>query len=168
MGRLPERLLPLQSGVGSVANAVLKGFSDSSFEDLVFYSEVIQDNVLDLLDDGTFRFASGTSLTLSPEGFKRLYSNLDHYKKSIVLRPMEISNNPEVIRRIGSITMNTAIEVDIFGNVNSTHIMGRNMMNGIGGSGDFARAGYLTIFTTPSVAKGGDISSIVPMVSCYC
>lgn len=164
-GRLPECLLPLQSGVGSVANAVLKGFANSSFQDLVFYSEVIQDNVLDLLDDGTFRFASGTSLTLSPEGFKRLYSNLDYYKQNIVLRPMEISNNPEIIRRIGSITMNTAIEVDIFGNVNSTHIMGRNMMNGIGGSGDFTRAGYLSIFTTPSVAKDGDISSIVPMVS---
>lgn len=165
LGRLPESLLPLQSGVGSVANAVLKGFSDSSFKNLVFYSEVIQDNVLDLLDEGTFRFASGTSLTLSPEGFSRLYSNLEHYKENIVLRPMEISNNPEIIRRIGSITINTAIEVDIFGNVNSTHIMGRNMMNGIGGSGDFTRAGYLSIFTTPSVAKGGDISSIVPMVS---
>ncbi len=165
LGRLPGRLLPLQSGVGSVANAVLKGFSDSSFNDLVFYSEVIQDNVLDLLDDGTFRFASGTSLTLSPEGFKRLYSDLEQYKQNIVLRPMEISNNPEIIRRIGSITMNTAIEVDIFGNVNSTHIMGRNMMNGIGGSGDFTRAGYLSIFTTPSVAKDGDISAIVPMVS---
>lgn len=164
-GRLPEKLLPLQSGVGSVANAVLKGISDSSFNDLVFYSEVIQDNVLDLLDDGTFRFASSTSLTLSPEGFKRLYDNLDFYKDKIVLRPMEISNNPEIIRRIGSIAMNTAIEVDLFGNVNSTHIMGRNMMNGIGGSGDFTRSGYLSIFTTPSIAKKGDISAIVPMVS---
>ncbi len=165
LGRLPEQLLPLQSGVGSVANAVLKGFSDSSFDNLVFYSEVIQDCVLDLIDDGTFRFASGTSLTLSPEGFKRFYDHLDRYRQSIVLRPMEISNNPEIIRRIGSITMNTAIEVDIFGNVNSTHILGRNMMNGIGGSGDFTRAAYLSIFTTPSVAKGGDISSVVPMVS---
>jgi len=164
-GRLPETLLPLQSGVGSVANAVLKGISDSSFKDLVFYSEVIQDNVLDLLDNQTFRFASATSLTFSPEGFKRFYNNLDQYRNRVMLRPMEISNNPEIIRRLGSITMNTAIEVDIFGNVNSTHIMGKNMMNGIGGSGDFTRAGYLSIFTTPSIAKNGDISSIVPMVS---
>ena len=165
IGRLPENLLPLQSGVGSVANAVLKGISNSSFKDLVFYSEVIQDNVLDLLDQNTFRFASGTSLTLSPEGLTRFYDNLDQYKEKVMLRPMEISNNPEIIRRIGSITMNTAIEVDIFGNVNSTHIMGKDMMNGIGGSGDFTRAGYLSIFTTPCIAKNGDISSIVPMVS---
>ena len=164
-GRLPEKLLPLQSGVGSVANAVLKGISDSDFKDLVFYSEVIQDNVLDLLDEGTFRFASGTSLTLSPEGFKRFYQKLEDYREKVLLRPMEISNNPEIIRRIGSIAMNTAIEADIFGNVNSTHIMGTKMMNGIGGSGDFTRAGYLSIFTTPSIAKNGDISSIVPMVS---
>lgn len=164
-GRLPEDLLPLQSGVGSVANAVLKGISDSRFKDLIFYSEVIQDNVLDLLDEGTFRFASGTSLTLSTEGFDRFYQKLEEYREKVMLRPMEISNNPEVIRRIGSIAMNTAIEADIFGNVNSTHIMGTKMMNGIGGSGDFARASYLSIFTTPSVAKDGDISSIVPMVS---
>lgn len=165
VGRLPEKLLPLQSGVGSVANAVLKGISDSRFKDLIFYSEVIQDNVLDLLDEGTFKFASGTSLTLSPEGFERFYQKFDEYRSKILLRPMEISNNPEVIRRIGSIAMNTAIEADIFGNVNSTHIMGSKMMNGIGGSGDFTRASYLSIFTTPSIAKDGDISSIVPMVS---
>ena len=164
-GRLPDELLPLQSGVGSVANAVLKGISDSKFKNLIFYSEVIQDNVLDLLDEGTFRFASGTSLTLSPEGFKRFYQKLEEYREKILLRSMEISNNPEIIRRIGSIAMNTAIEADIFGNVNSTHIMGSKMMNGIGGSGDFTRAGYLSIFTTPSIAKDGDISSIVPMVS---
>jgi len=39
------------------------------------------------------------------------------------------------------------------------------MMNGIGGSGDFTRNAYISIFTTPATAKGGKISSIVPMVS---
>ena len=61
--------------------------------------------------------------------------------------------------------MNTALEVDIYGNINSTHVAGSKMMNGIGGSGDFARNAYLTIFYTPSVAKGGKISSVVPMCS---
>ena len=165
LGRLPANLLPLQSGVGSVANAVLSGLLNSSFENLDFYSEVIQDSVLDLLDHGKFRITSGTSLTLSIEGQQRFIDNLEQYKKKIILRPQEISNNPGIIRRLGSISMNTAIEADIFGYVNSTHIMGTKMVNGIGGSGDFTRNAYLSIFVTPSTAKQGQISCIVPMVS---
>lgn len=164
-GRLPKNLLPLQSGVGSVANAVMAGMVDSPFKNLVVYTEVIQDGMFDLIDAGKLEFASGCSLTPSPDGAKRLYANISEYRKKILLRPQEISNNPETARRLGIIAMNTAIEVDIYGHVNSTHIMGSKMMNGIGGSGDFARNGYLTIFFTNSVAKNGDISSIVPMVS---
>ncbi|RKD33878.1 acetyl-CoA hydrolase/transferase family protein [Thermohalobacter berrensis] len=164
-GRLPEKLLPLQSGVGSVANAVLGGLLDSKFEDLLIYSEVLQDSVFDLLEAGKIKFASGTSLTISPERLEDFYEKFKDYRGNIILRPQEISNNPEVIRRLGIIAMNTAIEVDIFGNVNSTNIMGSRMMNGIGGSGDFTRNAYLSIFTTQSIAKNGDISSIVPMVS---
>ncbi len=163
--RLPQNLLPLQSGVGSVANAALAGLLDSPFESLDFYSEVIQDSVLDLIDSGKIRMASGTSLTFSKEGQQRFINNLEEYKRKIILRPQEISNNPEIIRRLGSIAMNTAIEVDIYGNVNSTNIMGSKMMNGIGGSGDFTRNAYLSIFVTPSIAKNGDISCVVPMVS---
>jgi len=69
------------------------------------------------------------------------------------------------VRRLGILSINTALEVDITGNVNSTHVLGRNMMNGIGGSGDFARNAFLSIFTCPSTAKGGKISTIVPLVS---
>ncbi len=163
--RLPQNLLPLQSGVGSVANAVLAGLLDSPFENLNFYSEVIQDSVLDLIDSGKIGVVSGTSLTFSKEGQQRFINNLEEYKRKIILRPQEISNNPEIIRRLGSIAMNTAIEVDIYGNVNSSNIMGSKIMNGIGGSGDFARNSYLSIFVTPSIAKKGDISCMVPMVS---
>ncbi|MCL1975675.1 MAG: acetyl-CoA hydrolase/transferase family protein [Firmicutes bacterium] len=164
-GRLPKGLLPLQSGVGSVANAVLSNLAHSEFENLKFFSEVIQDAAFDLLDSGKFIVASGTSLTLSAEYLKKLYENIDFYRQRIILRPQEISNNPETARRLGVIAMNTAIEVDIYGNVNSTHIMGTRLMNGIGGSGDFARSAYLSIFMTTSTAKGGNISSIVPMCS---
>ncbi|MEA1974577.1 MAG: acetyl-CoA hydrolase/transferase family protein [Bacillota bacterium] len=164
-GRLPKNLLPLQSGVGSVANAVLGGLVDSDFENLTCYTEVIQDSMLDLIDAGKVNMISGTSFTPSEEGLKRLMNGMEHYSKYCVLRPMEISNNPEVIRRLGVIAMNTAIEVDIYGHINSTNIMGSRIMNGIGGSGDFTRNGYLSIFTTQSIAKNGDISSIVPMVS---
>ncbi|PNA58504.1 propionyl-CoA--succinate CoA transferase, partial [Pseudomonas sp. MPR-LB3] len=72
---------------------------------------------------------------------------------------------PEVIRRLGVIGANGMIEADIYGNVNSTHVMGSRMMNGIGGSGDFTRNAYISAFVSPSTAKGGAISAIVPMVS---
>jgi succinyl-CoA:acetate CoA-transferase len=70
-----------------------------------------------------------------------------------------------VIRRLGLIAINTALEADIYGNINSTHVGGTHMMNGIGGSGDFARNAYLSIFATKATAKAGRVSSIVPMVS---
>ncbi|WIF95439.1 acetyl-CoA hydrolase/transferase family protein [Caminicella sporogenes] len=164
-GRLTKELLPLQSGVGSVANAVLAGLEKSDFENLVCYTEVIQDSMLELLDSGKVLFASGTSITPSAEGLKKFKENINFYRDKIILRPQEISNHPEIIRRLGVIAINTAIEVDIYGNVNSTNIMGSRMMNGIGGSGDFTRNAYISIFTTPSTAKNGEISSIVPMVS---
>ena len=164
-GRMPKNLLPLQSGVGNVANAVMAGFVDSDLKDLTVYTEVIQDGMLDLIDAGKLNFASGTAFSPSPEGLKRFYADVQKYKKYLLIRPEEISNNPEVVRRLGVIAMNTAIECDIYGNVNSTHITGTKMMNGIGGSGDFARNAYLTIFYTPSTAKDGKISSIVPFCS---
>lgn len=164
-GRLPKNLLPLQSGVGSVANAVMAGMVHSPYQNLRVFTEVIQDGMFDLIDAGKLDFASGTSLTPSPDGLKRLYEHLDEYRTKIVLRPQEIANSPEVARRLGIIAMNTAIEFDIYGHVNSSHIMGTKMMNGIGGSGDFARNGYLSIFFSSSIAKDGDISSVVPMCS---
>lgn len=164
-GRLPKNLLPLQSGVGNVANAVISGFVDSEFKDLEVYTEVIQDGMFDLADAGKLKFASGTSFSPSPDGLKRFYQNIKEYREKMMLRPQEIANSPEIARRIGIIAMNTAIEMDIYGNVNSTHIMGSKMMNGIGGSGDFARNAYLTCFFSTSTAKNGAISAIVPMCS---
>jgi succinyl-CoA:acetate CoA-transferase len=164
-GRMPAGLLPLQSGVGNVANAVLAGLQDSPFEHLSGYTEVLQDGMLDLLRSGKMDFASATAISLSAGAQAEFNANLDFYRQRIVLRPQEISNHPELVRRLGIIAMNAMIEADIYGNVNSTHTMGANMMNGIGGSGDFARNAYLSFFVTPSVAKGGSISCIVPMVS---
>ena len=164
-GRLTDRLLPLQSGVGNIANAVLLGLADAGYRDLAAYTEVIQDGMLELLKNGTLRMASATSFSLSPAGIEEFNGNVDFYSKRILLRPQEISNHPEVIRRLGCIAMNGMIEADIYGNVNSTHIAGSRIMNGIGGSGDFARNGYLSVFMSPSTAKGGKISGIVPMVS---
>ena len=53
----------------------------------------------------------------------------------------------------------------IYGHANSTHVAGVDLMNGIGGSGDFERNAYLSIFMAPSIAKEGKISTVVPMCS---
>jgi succinyl-CoA:acetate CoA-transferase len=164
-GRMPKDLLPLQSGVGNVANAVLAGLGASRFHDLVAFTEVIQDGMLDLLDNGTLRFASATSFGLSSAGVARFMDHIDAYKGRVLLRSENVSNHPELIRRLGVIAMNGMIEADVYGNVNSTHVMGSAVMNGIGGSGDFARNAYLNFFVSPSTAKGGAISAIVPMAS---
>ncbi len=164
-GRLPENLLPLQSGVGNIANAVLAGLLDGPFDGLTAYTEVLQDGMLDLLEAGRLSFASATALSLSRAATERFERDLDFYRSRILLRPEEISNHPEVVRRLGIIAMNGLIEADIYGNVNSTHINGTAIMNGIGGSGDFARNGFLSIFMTPSTRKDGRISCIVPMAS---
>ena len=156
-GRMPPPLLPLQSGVGNIANAVLAGLGQAQYRGLTAYTEVFQDGMLDLLESGTLRFASATAFSLSPEARRRFAANIAEYKRRILLRPQEISNHPEVIRRLGVIAINGMIEADIYGNVNSTHVMGSAIQNGIGGSGDFARNAYVSIFVTPSTAKGGEI-----------
>jgi acetyl-CoA hydrolase len=165
-GRIPKEFLPLQSGVGDIANCVLDALGErTQIPPFEMYTEVLQDAVVDLLESERCRFASTCSLTLSHKAMARITANLDYFRTRVLMRPQEISNNPEVVRRLGLISMNTAIEVDLFGNVNSTHIMGRQMMNGIGGSGDFTRNAYLSIFSCPSSAKGGKISTIVPLVT---
>jgi succinyl-CoA:acetate CoA-transferase len=164
-GRLPKTLLPLQSGVGNIANAVLNGLDAGPFRPLTAYTEVIQDGMLQLLRSGTLSMVSATAFSLSDEGLEDLLANIADYRDRIILRPQEISNHPEVIRRLGCLAMNGMIEADIYGNVNSTHVMGSSIQNGIGGSGDFARNAYVAMFLTPSTAKNGAISCIVPMAS---
>ena len=165
-GIIPASFLPLQSGVGSTANAILGALgSNPAVPAFNVYTEVLQDAVVDLMRQGRVKSASTCSLTVTNEVLKGIYDDIDQFKDRLVLRPSEISNNPEIIRKLGVIAINTAIEVDLYGNVNSTHICGTKMMNGIGGSGDFERNAFLSIFTCPSVAKGGCISSIVPFCS---
>lgn len=165
-GIIPQSFLPLQSGVGSTANAILAALSqDKNVPDFNIFTEVLQDAVVDMMLEGRVKEASACSLTVTNDSLMKVYDNIDYFKNHLTLRQSEISNSPELIRRLGVIAINTALECDIYGNANSTHISGVKMMNGIGGSGDFERNAYISIFTCPSVAKGGMISSIVPVVS---
>ena len=165
-GGIPKEFLPLQSGVGNVANAVLGALGDNpEVPPFTMFTEVIQNSAIDLIMKGRCLGATGSSLSLTDDYVDKMYANMDIFGKRIILRPQEITNHPECIRRLGVIALNTALEADIFGNINSTHVLGTKMMNGIGGSGDFTRNAYLSIFSTQSLAKGGAISSIVPMVT---
>ena len=165
-GIIPSTFLPLQSGVGNIANAVLGALGrDKTIPAFEMYTEVIQDAVIGLMRQGRVKFGSTCSLTVTNDCLKSIYDDMDFFRDKFIIRPSEISNSPEIVRRLGVISMNTAIEADIYGNINSTHISGTKMMNGIGGSGDFTRNAYISIFTCPSVAKEGKISAIVPMVS---
>ena len=165
-GRVHKDFQPIQSGVGNIANAVLAALQDApEIPPFTLYTEVLQDQGVELIDKGRCTFASTGSLAVSDAVYDRIMDNIDFYKEHIILRPYELSNHPELVRRLGVITINTALEVDICGNVNSTHVMGTTMMNGVGGSADFARNAYTSIFICPSIAKKGAISAIVPYVS---
>ncbi|WJY90414.1 acetyl-CoA hydrolase/transferase family protein [Corynebacterium confusum] len=164
-GRLAYDQFIMQSGVGNVPNAVMAGLLDSKFENIQAYTEVIQDGMLDLIDAGKMTVASATSFALSPEYAEKMNAEADRYAKHIVLRPQQISNHPEVIRRVGLISSNGMIEADIYGNINSTNVGGTRIMNGTGGSGDFTRNAYISTFVSPSIAKDGKISAIVPFVA---
>jgi propionyl-CoA:succinyl-CoA transferase len=164
-GRIPREFLPLQAGVGNTANAVMLALGEhSEIPPFLMYSEVFQDSLLTLMEEGRLLGASATSLTLTDPFLQRIYENMDYFIPRIVLRPQELSNNPGIIRRLGVIALNTALEMDIYGNVNSSHVFGTSIVNGIGGSGEFTRNSYLSFMMCPSIGKGGKVSRVVPMV----
>lgn len=166
LGRIPPEFLPIQSGVGNVANATLYGLADDPrIPRFQMFTEVVQDAVIPLMQEGKCSFASTCALAFSDEAMLTFMDDIDFYRDKLLMRPGEISNHPEIVRRLGLLAMNTALECDIYGFVNSTHVGGTYMMNGIGGSGDFCRNAALSVFLCPSVQKGGAVSAIVPMVT---
>jgi len=160
---------PLQSGVGNIANAVLAGLARSSFTRLHFWTEVFQEGMLELLADrDRFAGASCGALSLADTSPARLARIVEQARGDLVLRPMWMSNNPEIITRLHVVAMNTPLEVDFHGNANSTHIDGARIVNGLGGSGDFFRNAYLSVAHTPSVRRlhdGRTVSCVLPILA---
>jgi acyl-CoA hydrolase len=163
-----KRLPPIQSGVGNVANAIVGELYRSPFQKIRFWTEVFQDGMMRYVeDDDKFESASATAVSFSEAGrleFMRLFKRC---REKVVLRPMWLSNNAELITRLFVIAMNTPIEVDIYGHVNSTHVDGSRVINGLGGSGDFFRHAYLSIVHTPSTRRLSDgriVSCVMPYV----
>ena len=154
----------LQFGVGSLGNALMSALTDLDVGDrpLVYFGEVIQDGLLDMIDADRLAGASATSLALSAEGQDRLFEDVSRYAEAVVLRPGSVSNAAGPIERFGVAAVNSAVEVDLHGNANATHIGGTHVLNGIGGSSDFVRNARLSIIALPATAADGDISRIVP------
>ncbi|CAH2354480.1 acetyl-CoA hydrolase [[Candida] railenensis] len=169
LGRMPENLHPLQSGIGNIANAVVEGLAASKFKNLNVWTEVLQDSFLDFFESGSLDYATATSIRLTEAGFDKFYENWDSYSKKLCLRSQVVSNSPEIIRRLGVIAMNTPVEVDIYAHANSTNVMGSRMLNGLGGSADFLRNAKLSVMHTPSArptkTDPTGLSCIVPMCS---
>jgi acetyl-CoA hydrolase len=163
-----KRLPPIQSGVGNVANAIVGELYKSPFQKIRFWTEVFQDGMMRYVEDeDKFDCASATALSFSEASRNEFMRLFKHCRERVVLRPMWLSNNAEMITRLFVIAMNTPIEVDIYGHVNSTHVDGSRVVNGLGGSGDFFRHAYLSIVHTPSVRRlrdGRVVSCVMPYV----
>ncbi len=157
-------LPPIQTGFGSIANAVAENFQKSNFHDLQFFCGGITEPVLELLVSGKATALSAGGLGMSPR-VEEILKSTPGIEKHLVIRTGDITNSSEVVGRLGLLALNTGIEIDIYGNVNSSHIAGNRVVYGIGGGAGFAQNAGLSVILIPSTAKGGDISSIVPMVS---
>ncbi len=154
-----------QAGSGDVTNAVLAGLQEGGFSNLKLYSGVLSDGVLEYIKSGLVTEASSAVVELSHQAMKRFFEDIEFYKEHIVIRPIEMTSSATQVSALDIVSMNTAVEADIYGNVNSSSVMGTKILNGIGGANDFCRNAKLSIFITPSLAKGDKISCIVPMVS---
>ncbi len=157
--------LHLQVGVGALGNALMAAIGEQAIpQEVVYFGEVIQDGLLDRLDDGTVQSASATTLALTDAGQEQFYAAVDDYADQVVLRPVDVTNAAELIERFGVIAINSALEVDLYSHVNSTHINGTHVVNGLGGSGDYNRSGLITVIALASTTPDDSISRIVPMV----
>lgn len=163
-GRLGNQLQPLESGLGGIADAVLRELGQSEFEDIEIFTAVLGDSALDLADKGKLKVASGCACFFSAEGWEKFFNDIEKYRNKIILRPVEITNSPELVYRLGVIGLNGAVEVDLYGHVNSSHVMGSKLLAGVGGVGVFANNASISIFLLTSTSMGGKISSVVPMV----
>ena len=160
-GKLP----PLQTGFGNLATEIARGLAKSDFNDLTFFCGGITEAILELIAAGKVRVASTGSIQMTPKVVHLLEEQPELFRSKVILRNGDITNRAETIGRMGIIALTSGIEMDIYGNVNSSHIAGTQVVNGLGGGANFAENAALSILLLPSENKGGAISTIVPMVS---
>lgn len=157
-------LPPIQTGFGNLASEIVTALGNSDFKELSFFGGVAQEANIRLVAEGKARAVSCGSVKMSPAVTELIRSNED-VRRRVIIRNGEITNSSEVIARLAPITLTTGIEMDIWGNVNSSHISGSRVVNGLGGGANFAENAGLSVMMIASENKGGAISTIVPMVS---
>lgn len=160
-GRLP----PLQIGFGSLAGEIAKGLGKSKFEDLQFFCGGLTEGIMDLVAQGKVQSASTGSIQMTPRTVALLKEHPALYRERVVIRNTDITNGAETVGRLGIVALTTGVEMDMYGNVNSSHITGTKVVNGLGGGANFAENAGLSIVLLVSESKSGAISNIVPMVS---
>ncbi len=162
--RLKGLLPPIQTGFGAISDSITNELNNSNFKDINFFCGGIGESALNLLETGKAKSISTGGLGLN-ENVERILSKINNIEDILVIRNGDITNSSEIINRLSLIALNTGIEIDIYGNVNSSHVSGNRVINGIGGGANFAQNSGLSIILIPSISKGDAISNIVPMVS---
>ncbi len=164
-GRLGESLPPFELGFGELFGSMMRKIGEGGFKNFRFHLPMVTDPVFELVEAGKVEWVQAIALRLSSEAWKRFEQQADRFKKFMVLRPFTVVNSPELIQRMGVTALNGCLEMDLQGQVNSSHVLGAKIMAGIGGTYDYARNSPCSIFIARSATKGGAISTIVPFVS---
>jgi 4-hydroxybutyrate CoA-transferase len=162
----------LQMGIGGIPDAVLQELADRRA--LGVHSEMFADGIVDLIEAGVI---TGERKSLHPGkviagfllGTKRLFDFVDD-NPVVEFHPTSYTNDPFIIAQNDNmVAINSAIEVDVTGQVSSDSI-GAAFYSGFGGQTDFIRGasrsrGGKPIIALPSTAKGGTLSRIVPCLA---
>jgi acyl-CoA hydrolase len=135
----------LQVGIGQITDAVIGTIKEAGFRDLGIQTELYSDGLMMLQKQGIVtnrkkKQHMGYSTTSLIMGSKTLYDFV-HLRAGIQMRPCAVTNAAEVIRKNSPfISVNTAMGVDLFGNVWADFVDVRRYYSGVGGQPDFVRA----------------------------
>jgi acyl-CoA hydrolase len=168
---IPDRAT-LQVGIGGVPEAIMKLLTDR--KGLGIHSGLIGESVVDLIESGAVtneykEIDRGVTITGALLGTSRLYRFCER-NPAIRLAPTSYTHNVSVLSRLSRlISINSALEVDITGQVNAEAI-GATYLGAVGGQVDYVRAanisaGGRSIIALRATAQGGEISRIVPSLS---
>lgn len=168
ISRLVEDGSTIQIGIGEIPNAVLQFLRDKKH--LGVHTEMFTDGLIDLIEAGAIdnsrkTFHPGKVVAAFCVGTRRLYDYIDG-NPMFEFHPTDYTSSPvNIARNHKMVAINTALEVDITGQVCAESV-GHRIWGGIGGQADFIRGAALApegkpIIALPSTAKGGTVSRIV-------